>query len=168
MTPASVTIVAAMSRNRVIGRGNQLPWHEPEELKQFRKLTMGHTLIMGRRTMQSLVRPLSGRRCIVLTRSSHSFSGFETASSLDQAFMMAGASDLNPMVIGGAEVFIAALPFADTIELTVINREVEGDVMFPILHADAFEWGKAKAAGQLSFQRGTSLTKSKPLFSSTP
>ena len=80
--------------------------------------------------------------------------------------MMAGASDLNPMVIGGAEVFIAALPFADVIELTMLNREVEGDVFFPVLSPETFELDKTKAVGSLFFQRWTSLTKSKPVFSS--
>lgn len=126
-----VSLVAAMGENRVIGRGDALPWHLPEDLRRFRELTWGHTVIMGRTTYLSIGRPLPNRRMLVLSRSpSFRPSGVESFPGIDAA-LAACAGEEEVFVCGGAEVYRAALPRADRIYLTVIHREYEGDVRFP-------------------------------------
>lgn len=137
-----VTLVAAIARGGVIGTGNVIPWHIPEDLAFFRERTMGHAVVMGRRTWDSLpdrFRPLPGRRNIVVTRNSAwAGSGAEHATSLDDALrLVEGAVEV--FVIGGAEIFAAALPVADRLVLTEIERDVEGDVLFPDWDRTAFE-----------------------------
>lgn len=133
-----LSIVVAMSRNRVIGRGGRLPWHIPEDLRRFKALTMGHALIMGRRTHESIGRPLPGRRNIVLSRSAVALPGCEVAGSLPEALRLARTTDPEPFVIGGAEVFREAMPLATRLHLTRIDRDVDGDVSFPGL--DPSQW----------------------------
>jgi dihydrofolate reductase len=126
MAQGAVAIVA-MADNGVIGRGNGLPWHLPDDLRRFKALTMGHTLLMGRRTYDSIGKPLPGRRNLVLTRSaSWQAPGVETVRSLDEALVKAGASTL--FVIGGAEVFSLAWPIIGRLELTEVHAAPEGDV----------------------------------------
>lgn len=124
-------IIAAMARNRVIGRDNKLPWHIPEELRLFKETTMGYPMIMGRRTFDSLGAPLPGRRHIILSRNAaYEPSGAEHASSLEGALSMcAGAEKV--FIIGGAQIFHLAMPLTDTLLLTLLEREVPGDVFFP-------------------------------------
>jgi dihydrofolate reductase len=124
-------IIAAMARNRVIGRDNKLPWHIPEELRLFKETTMGHPMIMGRRTFDSLGAPLPGRRHIILSRNAaYEPRGGERASSLEEALgLCAGAEKV--FIIGGAQIFHLAMPLTDTLLLTLLEREVPGDVFFP-------------------------------------
>lgn len=140
-----LSLIVALDRNGVIGKQGRLPWHLPADLKRFRKLTMGHTVIMGRRTFESLGSPLPGRRNIVLSRS-REFSGAEVARSLEEARRIAGP-DEEVFVIGGAEVFREALPQSDRMYVTRVETEVQGgDVRFPvfepgewrIVHEEAF------------------------------
>lgn len=136
-----VTLVAAIARGGVIGTGETIPWHLPEDLAFFRNLTIGHAVVMGRRTWDSLperFRPLPGRRNIVVTRNpAWTADGAERAGSLDEALGIAhDCSDV--FVIGGSEIFAAALPFADALVLTEIELEVEGDVLFPAWDRTAF------------------------------
>jgi dihydrofolate reductase len=136
-----VSLVAAIARGGVIGDGASIPWHIPEDLAFFRDLTMGHIVVMGRRTWDSLperFRPLPGRRNIVLTRNgTWSAGGAERAASLDDALRLAdGAEEL--FVIGGAEIFAEALPVADRLVLTEIDLGAEGEVRFPDWDRDAF------------------------------
>ena len=126
-----LALVVAMARNRGIGKGGQLPWHLPEDLKRFKALTLGHALIMGRKTHESIGRPLPGRRNIVVTRSGASFAGCETAASLEAAMRLARETDAMPMVIGGAELYAQALPYATHLYLTHVDRDVEADTYFP-------------------------------------
>ena len=120
-----------MARNRVIGRDNKMPWHIPEELKIFKKTTMGHPMIMGRKTFESLGKPLPGRRHIVVTRNPlYRPIGGEVANSLEQAVQLCNGVE-KVFVIGGAEIFSHSLPIADTILLTELDFDVEGDVFFP-------------------------------------
>lgn len=126
-------LVVAMARNRGIGLAGQLPWHLPEDLKRFKALTMGHALIMGRKTHESIGRPLPGRRNIVVTRSGAAFAGCETAASLEAAMTLARKTDSQPMVIGGAELYAQALPYATHLYLTRVDRDVEADTSFPVL-----------------------------------
>ena len=137
-----VTLVAAIARGGVIGDGTTIPWHIPEDLAFFRDLTMGHPVVMGRRTWDSLperFRPLPGRRNIVVTRNdAWAGGGAERASSLDDALRLA-EEGAEVFVIGGAEIFAAALPLADRLVLTEIELDVEGEVRFPNWDREAFE-----------------------------
>lgn len=133
-----IIIIAAMAQNRIIGRNNKMPWHIPEELQLFKKTTMGHPMIMGRKTFDSLTAPLPGRRHIVLSRDpNYAPPGGEAAPSLAAAFDLCGPVD-KVFVIGGAEIFSLALAVATTIILTTIEREIAGDVAFPELSEKDF------------------------------
>ncbi len=133
-----VVLVAAVARNGVIGRDGDLPWRIPEDLKHFKALTVGGTLIMGRRTYDSIGRPLPGRRTIVVTRQSDwSADGAEVAFSLEEALALAGDVD-DVFVVGGAEIYRQAMPFADVIELTEVDQNPDGDTHFPQPPAGAF------------------------------
>lgn len=136
-----VVLVAAVADNGVIGRGGGLPWHLPEDLRHFKKVTLGHPVIMGRRTFESLGRALPGRRNIVITRQKGwSAPGAERAESLDAA-LASVAPGAVAMVIGGADIFARALPLADRIELTEVHSRPEGDTLFP--HLDREDWREA-------------------------
>lgn len=126
-----VSIIAAMARNRVIGFQNRLPWHLPEDLQHFKRLTMGHHIIMGRKTYASIGRPLPGRVTVILTRDA----GFEvqgcvTAHSLEEALAACGR-DTEVFIVGGAELYALALPLAERLYLTEIQAEFDGDAHFP-------------------------------------
>ena len=126
-----LSLVAAMARNRVIGRENRLPWRLPGDLKRFRRLTMGAPVVMGRKTYESIGRPLPGRRNIVVTRQRGlSWPGCATAHSLADALALSGDA-AETFVIGGAELYRDALPLADRLYLTLIDADWEGDVHFP-------------------------------------
>ncbi len=135
---ALTALVAALARNRVIGVGNRLPWRLPEDLAHFKRLTMGAPVIMGRKTRDSIGRPLPGRRNIVVTRARDaSWEGCVVAHSLDAA--LAAAHDAAvAFVIGGAELYAQALPRADRLHLTLIDADYAGDAWFP--EFDAAEW----------------------------
>lgn len=126
-----LTLVAAVARNGVIGRAGDLPWHLPQDLAHFKATTLGHPLVMGRRTFESIGRPLPGRRSIVITRDpAWHHAGVETAGSFTEALGLAGPAD-EVFVVGGGEVYAEALPYAHALVLTEIDREVEGDTYFP-------------------------------------
>ena len=128
-----------MARNRIIGKNNTLPWHIPEELKLFKKTTMGYPMIMGRKTFESFPAPLPGRRHIVLSRNQGYIpKDVEKAESLEQALEMC-ETEKKVFVIGGAQVFRHALDIATAIRLTILEREVEGDVSFPELPEKEFQ-----------------------------
>jgi len=118
--------IVAMAGNGVIGRGNGLPWHLPDDLRRFKALTMGHALLMGRKTHDSIGRALPGRRNLVLTRNTAwRVPGCEAVASLDEA--VARARDATLFVIGGAEVFSIAWPIVGRLELTEVHAEPDGD-----------------------------------------
>ena len=124
-------IIAAMARNRVIGRDNRLPWRLPADWRRFNRLTMGHHLIMGRKTFESIGRPLPGRISIVLTgQSSYAPPGIQVASSLEEALRLARDDD-EVFVGGGAGVYRQTLARADRMYLTLIPQDFEGDTYFP-------------------------------------
>lgn len=126
-----VVLVAAVAANGVIGGNGTLPWHLPEDLKHFRALTLGHPVIMGRKTWESLGKPLPGRENIVVTRSpGFEAPGASVASSLDAALALC-VGEAVAFVIGGGALYAAALPIADGLVLTEIQREFAGDVRFP-------------------------------------
>ncbi len=120
--------IAAASLNRVIGKDGQVPWDIPEDLHRFMHLTRGHTVLMGRKSYESLGKPLADRRNVVLT--SKSIPGVETYSSIKQA-LFAVRNDEKVFVIGGGEIFRQMLPSVDMIQLTLVDRMVEGDTFFP-------------------------------------
>lgn len=121
-------IIAALSRNRVIGKDGKLPWHISEDLKRFKRLTTGHTVLMGRKTYESLGKLLPNRRNVVLT--SHTIPNVETYPTLAQA-LQALEKEEKVFVIGGGEIFAQLLDHADELHLTIIDKEVEGDTFFP-------------------------------------
>lgn len=130
-----IVLVAAMGRNRVIGVDGRMPWHLPADLKHFKAVTLGHTVVMGRRTFEAIGKALPGRRNIVLTRSLEAVpQGCELAGSLAEAL---GRLEAGPvMVIGGGELYRAALPLAARMEVTFVDAEPEGDTYFPQWHHD--------------------------------
>jgi dihydrofolate reductase len=135
-----VTLIAAMAENRVIGRDNALPWHLPDDLMRFKQRTEGHVVIMGRRTFESVGRPLPRRRSIVVTRK-HDYHppGAEIAHSLEEALERARESGQSEVfILGGAEIYAVALPEADRLELTIVHADVTGDTFFP--ECDLSEW----------------------------
>jgi dihydrofolate reductase len=133
----SVTIVAAVASNGVIGRNGDLAVRVPEDLRRFKALTMGHTLVMGRRTWDSIGRPLPGRRTIVVTRQpAWSAEGAERASSLDEA--LAAAAGDEAFVVGGADIYRQALDRSHAMEITEVRAEPAGDVWFPAFDRTAW------------------------------
>jgi dihydrofolate reductase len=131
-------LVCALDRNHAIGRDGALPWHLPDDLRRFKALTLGHPMLMGRKTAEALGRALPGRRNLVLTRSGRvPFEGMEAVHSLEEARALAGEQPL--MVIGGGEVFALTLPLAQRMHLTFVDTEVEGaDAWFP--RFDESDW----------------------------
>lgn len=127
-----VYLVAAVAANRVIGADGKLPWRLPEDLRHFKALTLGHPVIMGRKTWESLARrPLPGRENIVVTRSAgYDAPGASVAASLDAALALCAGEPV-VFVIGGSELYAAALPLADGLVLTEIHRDYAGDTRFP-------------------------------------
>jgi dihydrofolate reductase len=123
-----LVIIAALARNRAIGKDNRLPWHISEDLQRFKKLTTGHTVLMGRKTYASIGKPLPGRRNVVLSRSP--LHGVETYPSLDAALGALADQEL-VFVIGGGDVYAQVLERADELFLTFVDREVEADTFFP-------------------------------------
>jgi dihydrofolate reductase len=136
-----ISIVVAMAANRVIGRDNQLPWHLPADLKHFKETTMGKPILMGRKTWESIGRPLPGRTNIVITRDeNYDAPGCVVVHSIEAALQAAAKQD-EVMIIGGAEFYRQVLPQTDRIYLTRINEDFDGDTLFPEL--DSSEWQEA-------------------------
>ncbi len=128
-----ISLVVAVSENGVIGSRNSLPWKLPDEIKRFRELTRGHAIIMGRKTWESIGRPLPDRRMLVVTRDPAKLAGtpVEAFASLDAALAAAGEGEV--FVIGGGEVYREALPKAERVYFTRVHATIEGDVTFPEL-----------------------------------
>ncbi|GGG13955.1 dihydrofolate reductase [Lysinibacillus alkalisoli] len=126
-----ISLIVAHDNNRVIGHQNKMPWHLPGDLQYFKKQTLGKPVIMGRKTFESIGKPLPERRNIVITRDKfYDAEGVALASSLEEALKLAGNVD-EIMVIGGEQIFTQALPLAERIYVTKINHEFEGDTHFP-------------------------------------
>jgi dihydrofolate reductase len=138
-----LSIVVAMARNRVIGAGGGIPWHLPEELKRFKRLTLGHHIIMGRKTWESIGRLLPGRTTVIVTRQrGYRVPGAKLAHSLDEAIAACGPDD-EIFVIGGAELYAQALGRAGRLYLTTVNAEVPGDTLMPEVAAG--DWREVSA-----------------------
>jgi dihydrofolate reductase len=133
-----ISIIVAVAQNGAIGSNNSLPWHLPDDLKRFKALSLGKPVVMGRRTFDSIGRPLPGRTNIVVSRQSgRVIEGVRVVHSLDEALAAAGAVP-EVVVIGGAEIFRQVLPRTDTIHLTRVHAHVDGDVFFPEI--DPAKW----------------------------
>lgn len=125
-----IALIAAMAKNRVIGKSQQMPWHLPADLAHFKKMTMGKPILMGRKTFESIGKPLPGRRNLVITRQDITIAGCEIFHSLEEA-LNAVANVEEVMVIGGGDLFQQALPRTDRLYFTFIDLDVEGDTFFP-------------------------------------
>jgi dihydrofolate reductase len=126
-----IAMIAAMANNRVIGKDNKMPWHLPEDLRHFKAMTLSKPVVMGRKTFESIGRPLPGRHNIVISRDSQlSFEGVSCVTSFDEAIAIAGDCD-EIVVIGGGQLYQQILPKADVLYLTFIDVDVDGDTVFP-------------------------------------
>ena len=131
--------IAAMAQNRVIGAGDRIPWHLPDDLHWFQQITTGQTLVMGRKTFEAIGKPLPGRTTIVLSRSSRCIPGVRVIASLEELEAITAAGKI--FICGGAEVYAQTLPLCSELYVTLVKRNVEGDRFFP-----AFEERFAPAA----------------------
>lgn len=145
-------LIAAMTKEGVIGKGNQLPWNIPEELKNFRKLTQDTTVIMGRRTYDSIGRPLPNRHNIVLSLPDLVVAGLEVVQSIDQALEVAKSFGKDIFVIGGAQIYAQFLPLVDVLYISYIKENYEGDVYFPQL-----DWSEWKAVERVDYSEFESV-----------
>jgi len=133
-----ISIIAAIGRNSVIGRDGVLPWHLPADLRRFRELTTGHAVIMGRKTYESIGRPLPDRVNIVITRQpGYGAEGVLSAGSLAMALEMSRGED-EVFIAGGGEIYTQTLPLADRLYLTVLDADVNGDTLFPAIPPQEF------------------------------
>jgi dihydrofolate reductase len=153
-----VALVAAVDEDGVIGRAGELPWHLPADLARFRRLTTGHHLIVGRRTWESIGRPLPGRRMVVVSRGAPPLpDGVARATSLAAALDLARlAGETEVMVGGGGEIYRAALPLADRVYLTRVHARVGGDTCFPTL--DPREWREVSREDMAADDRNAHAT----------
>jgi dihydrofolate reductase len=130
--------IAAMSQNRVIGRENRIPWHLPEDFRWFKKMTTGQIVVMGRKTFESIGRPLPYRSTVVLSRSGFNYPGVQTIRSWSELEGL-GSGHSEVFICGGAEIYAQALPLCSDLYLTVVKREVVGDTFFPVFE-DRFDF----------------------------
>ncbi len=127
-----ITIIAAIGKNRELGKDNDLIWHLPNDLKRFKKVTSGHDVIMGRKTFESLGKPLPNRTNIIITRNGDfEATGCIIVNSLEDALKV--CNDANPFILGGAEIYSQAIKIADILDLTLVDAKLEADVFFPVI-----------------------------------
>lgn len=132
-------MIVAMSKNRVIGKDGDIPWHISEDFKRFKRLTLNSCVVMGRKTYDSLpFKPLPKRENVVLTRSDAQYEGAKVFSDYQEALEYAKGNHEKVFIIGGSAIYQEGLKYADVLELTIINKEVEGDTYFPEFDTDLF------------------------------
>ena len=131
------TIVVAISENHVIGKDNKLLWYLPNDLKHFKDITTGHTVIMGRKTYESVGKPLPKRRNIIITRQAITIDGCEVVNSIEAALALC-QNEEEVFIVGGAEIYKQAMHLTDRIYLTIVHKEFEGDSFFPEI--DLKDW----------------------------
>ncbi|MGE5525245.1 MAG: dihydrofolate reductase [Rhodospirillaceae bacterium] len=149
--PSRLSLIVAMAKNRVIGLDNKIPWHLPAELKLFKDVTMGHHIVMGRRTWESINRLLPGRTSVIVTRQAdYRVPGALVVHSLEEALAVSGA-DEEVFVIGGAQLFRESLARADRLHLTVVDAEPEGDTYMPPI--DFSTWRAVKSEHHAADER---------------
>ena len=132
-----VSIVVAISENNAIGKNNQLLWYLPADLKHFKNITTGHTVIMGRKTYESVGKPLPNRRNIIITRQDITIEGCEVVKSIEDALALC-ASEEEVFIVGGAEIYRQSMHLTNRIYLTVVHQKFDADSFFPEIHYD--EW----------------------------
>jgi dihydrofolate reductase len=148
--PPRISIIVAMANNRIIGANNRIPWHLPDDLKMFKRLTMGHHIVMGRKTYESIGRLLPGRTTVIVTRQrDYAVTGAIIAHSLHDA-INAAARDDEIFVIGGAELFREALPIAHRIHLSLVDAEPVGDTLMPDF--DLTDWSEVSSQEQPGYR----------------
>ncbi len=126
-----ITIIAAVAKNNALGKDNKLIWHLPADLIRFKKVTSGHHIIMGRKTFESLGKPLPNRTTIIITRNkNYKAEGCVVVNSLNEALLIANV-DENPFILGGADIYKQAIKIADVLDLTIVHQNFEADVFFP-------------------------------------
>ena len=153
MSNIKCQIIVCFSKNRVIGKEGELPWNSLEDLARFKKVTMRHTLIMGRKTFESIGKPLQGRIIIILSRDKNfSALGCKVAGSFKEAIELAYKTDGNPIVCGGSEIYKIALPLATKMYLTEIQREIKGDTFFPEFNESEWQETETEKNGELVFR----------------
>lgn len=151
-----ISLMVAHDPNGVMGVNNDLPWHIPEDLKYFKETTMGKAMVMGRKTYESIGRPLPGRLNIVITRNpDYQAEGVEVVQSLDKAIEIAREYAEEVMIIGGAEIFKLSMPLADRLYITEVHKEYDGDTFFPSYQED---WEVIKKTDQMTSKTGTTFT----------
>lgn len=146
-----IALIAAMTPDRVIGREGRIPWNIPGEQKRFKELTMGHTIVMGRRTYEEIGRPLPGRQTIVVsTTKNFDQPGCRTAGSLTEALALSAGKDV--YISGGSRLYEEALPLADVLYLTEIEKKIEGDAYFPEFDESRYhKTVEEKHGGEISY-----------------
>jgi dihydrofolate reductase len=151
----TITLIAAVAKNNVIGSKNDLPWYLPEDLKRFKQITLGHTVLMGRKTYDSIIarlgKPLPERKSVVITRNKDFAApeGVQVFNSLDEALTKLQNQDI--YVIGGAQIFQQIMPKADKMFLTLVDKEYPGDTFFPKIDPDIWEQTKKEVHEGFSF-----------------
>ena len=165
MTRLPLAVVVACNQDWIIGAKGGMPWHIPEDLRHFKRVTMDHAILMGRKTYESIGRPLPKRRNIVITRNPEwEAEGCEVAHSLEQAIGMARDTDPCPVVIGGGTIYELALPLVTRMWITEVHRDIQGDTCFPAFEPNAFEEISRRAAQEhddvffVEYRRKTSDT----------
>lgn len=139
MSLLPLAFIAAVARGNVLGKNNALPWHHPEDLKHFRRTTLGHAIIQGRKTYESVGKPLPGRRNLIVSRDpAYRAAGCEVFGTPEEAVLRARDTDPCPYVLGGETIYRALLPLATLVHLTLIDESHDGDAFFPEL--DPAEW----------------------------
>ncbi|MBL4745354.1 MAG: dihydrofolate reductase [Flavobacteriaceae bacterium] len=134
-----ITIIAAIATDNALGKDNQLIWHLPNDLKRFKKVTSGHHVIMGRKTFESLGRPLPNRVNIIITRNSdYTADGCVVVHSLQEA-VNAAKDDSNPFILGGAQIYKQAIEMADVLDLTFVHHSFEADAFFPTINMEIWK-----------------------------
>jgi len=133
-----IALIAGLTKNRIIGKDGSLPWHIPEDLRNFKQLTSGHTIIMGRKTYESIGRPLPNRNNIVVSRTMEAADGIEVCSSFEEAMGKARQKEGDTFIIGGTSMFAEGLAVADTLYLSWIKKDYEGNIYFPAF--DVNDW----------------------------
>lgn len=124
--------MAAVAANNALGKDNQLIWYLPADLKRFKRTTLNHAVIMGRKTYESLKNPLPNRTNIIITRDrNYKVEGWIVVNSLEEALKVAAKTDENPFILGGAEIYRQAMPFVDKLDITFVHHQFEADVFFP-------------------------------------
>ncbi len=145
-----LTIIAAISKDRVIGKDGKIPWHIPEDLKRFRELTVGHPVIMGRKTFESIGRPLLRRTNIVIT-SNGNLPGVITCKNIEEALAQAKELDSDRYIIGGQRVYGETIVLADKLEITEVHGDYEGDTFFPRIDSKDWEVSLRQERKECSF-----------------